>query len=189
MELPVMSSRSVALRGIVAVLLGIIAMLMPGPVLVSLVALFGAYALVSGILALVSAVKHHAEYGRGWVVLEGIVGILIGLATFAWPGKTLLVLTYLIAAWAIMTGIFEIVGAIRMRKYIKREWLYMLGGVVSVLFGIVVFNRPVAGALALTWVLGLYGLIFGAVLLGLSFNLRKLELGRVPADEERRRAA
>jgi uncharacterized membrane protein HdeD (DUF308 family) len=188
MESPVMSSRSVAIRSIVALGLGLIALLRHDQALVNLVSLFGAYALVAGILALVSAAKHNAEYGRRWMVLEGIAGILIGLATFARPGITLHALTYLIATWAIMTGIFEIVGGIRMRKHIKRAWLYQLAGILSVFFGIQVIGLPLAGASAVTWLLGFYGLLFGIVLLGLSFKLRNLERNDV-SNEERRRAA
>ena len=111
-----MSSRIVTIRGIVALGLALIALLLHAQALVGLVSLFGAYALVAGILALVSAAKHNAEYGRAWMVLEGIAGILIGLATFARSGITVHALTYLIATWAIITGVFEIVGASRMLK-------------------------------------------------------------------------
>jgi uncharacterized membrane protein HdeD (DUF308 family) len=186
---PVMSSWSVALRGIAALVFGFLALTVPGPVLMGLVLLFGAYALVGGILALVSAVKEKAEYGRGWRVLEGLAGIALGIMTFAWPGITALSLTYVIAAWAIVTGIFEFAGAIRLRKYIKHEWLYMLGGVLSVVLGVLIIGRPLAGALAITWMLGLYGILFGSVLLGLSFSLRKVERSQIPPREEERRAA
>ena len=183
-----MGSRSIAIRGIVALGLGLIALLLHAQALAGLVSLFGAYALVAGILALVSAAKHNAEYGRRWMVLEGIAGILIGLATFASPGITLHALTYLIATWAIITGIFEIVGAIRMRKYITYAWLYKLAGVLSVLFGLQFIGLQLADPSAVTWLLGIYGLLFGAVLLGLSFNLRKLERRVVSADGRRRAA-
>ena len=188
MSSPVMSSGSVALRGIAALVLGFFALTRPGSVLLGLVLLFGAYALVDGILALVSAAKEQAEYGRGWLVLEGVVDILIGLATFAWPGITMLALTYLIAIWAIIKGILELVGAVRLRKYIRHEWLYIVGGLLSILLGVAIFGRPITGALAITSILGIYGLFFGAVLLGLSFNLRKMEKTALP-EEERRRAA
>jgi uncharacterized membrane protein HdeD (DUF308 family) len=188
MSSPVMSSGSVALRGIAALALGFFALIRPGSVLMALVLLFGAYALVDGVLALVSAAKGNSEYGRGWLVLEGLVDIVIGLATFVWPGITMLALTFLIATWAIIKGIFELVGAVRLRKYIRHEWLYIVGGLVSILFGVALIGRPVLGALAITWMLGIYGLIFGAVMLGLSFNLRKVERSALP-EIERRRAA
>src|SRR5215813_4978079 len=156
--------------------------------LLGLVLVFGAYTLVDGILTLVSAAKKNAEYGRGWLVLEGLADIFIGVVTFIWPGITVLVLTYLIAAWAIIKGIFELVGAIRLRRYIRHEWLYIVGGVVSILLGVAIFGRPILGALAITWMLGIYGLFVGAVLLGLSFNLRRMEKTALP-EAERRRAA
>jgi len=177
-----------ALRGIAALVLGFFALARPGSVLLGLVLLFGIYVLVDGILTLVSAAKERAEYGRGWLVLEGVVDILIGLATFAWPGKTMLALTYLIAVWAIIKGIFELSGAVRLRKYIRHEWLYIVGGLLSILLGLAIIGRPTQGALAITWLLGIYGVFFGAVLLGLSFNLRKMEKTAFP-EEERRRAA
>ena len=188
MSSPVMSSWSVALRGIAALIFGFFALRRPGAVLLGMVLVFGAYALVDGILTLVSAAKENPEYGRGWLVLEGLVGILIGLATFAWPGITVLVLTYLIAAWAIVKGVFELVGAIRLRRYIRHEWLYIVGGLVSILLGIAIVARPLVGALAITSMLGIYGMFFGVVLLGLSFNLRRVEKAVLP-EAERRRAA
>jgi|SRR3954469_10388400 len=183
-----MSSRSITIRSVVALGLALIALLLHRQALVALVSLFGSYALVAGVLALVSAAKHDPEYGRRWIVLEGIAGIVIGLATFATAGITVHALTYLIATWAIITGIFEIVGALRMRKDMKHAWLYRLAGVLSILFGIQFIGLPLAGASAVTWLLGVYGLLFGAVLLGLGFNLRKLERKNVSV-EERRRAA
>jgi uncharacterized membrane protein HdeD (DUF308 family) len=183
-----MSSGSVALRGIAALVFGFFALTRPSSVLVGLVLLFGVYLLVDGILTLVSAAKGHAEYGRGWLVLEGVADIVIGLATFVWPGITMVALAYLIAIWAIVKGTLELVGAVRLRKYIRHEWLYILGGLVSILLGVAIFGRPILGALTITWLLGIYGVFFGAVLLGLSFNLRKMEKTALP-EVERRRAA
>ena len=188
MSSPVMSSWSVAVRGIAALVLGFFALTRPGSVLLGLVLVFGAYALVDGILTLVSAAKGNAEYGRGWLVLEGLADIFIGLATFLWPAITVLALTYLIAAWAIIKGIFELAGAVRRRTYIRHEWLYIVGGLVSILLGVMIIGRPLLGALAITSMLGIYGIFFGAVLLGLSFNLRRVEKAVLP-EVERREAA
>jgi len=188
MSSPVMSSWSVALRGIAALVFGFFALTRPGSALLGLVLVFGAYALVDGILTLVSAAKENAEYGRGWLVLEGLADIFIGLATFVWPGITALALTYLIAIWAIIKGISELAGAIRLRRYIQHEWLYIIGGLVSILLGVAIFARPILGALAITSMLGIYGLFFGVVLLALSFNLRRVEKAVLP-EVERRRAA
>jgi len=183
-----MSSWSVAVRGIIALVFGFFALTRPVSALLGLVLVFGAYALVDGILTLVSAAKENAEYGRGWLVLEGLADIFIGLATFVWPGITALALTYLIAIWAIIKGISELAGAIRLRRYIRHEWLYIIGGLVSILLGVAIFGRPILGALAITRMLGIYGLFFGVVLLALSFNLRRVEKAVLP-EEERRRAA
>ena len=188
MSSPVMSSWSVAVRGIIALVFGFFALTRTASMLLGLVLVFGAYALVDGIVTLVSAAKENAEYGRGWLVLEGLADIFIGLATFVWPGITALVLTYLIAAWAIIKGIFELVGAIRLRRYIRHEWLYIVGGVVSILLGVAIFARPILGALAITWMLGIYGLFFGVVMLGLSLELRGVEKAVLPKVERRRAA-
>ena len=188
MSSPVMSSWSVAVRGIIALVFGFFALTRPASMLLGLVLVFGAYALVEGILTLVSAAKENPEYGRGWLVVEGLADIFVGLVTFVWPGITALVLTYLIAAWAIIKGIFELVGAIRLRRYIRHEWLYIVGGLVSILLGLAIFGRPMFGALAITSLLGIYGVFFGVVLLGESFNLRRVEKAGLP-EVERRRAA
>src|SRR5262245_35754992 len=111
MSSPVMRSASVAPRAIAALVFGFFALTRPGSVLLGLVLVFGAYALVDGILTLVSAAKENAEYGRVWLVLEGLADIFIGLVAFVWPAITVLALTYLIAAWAIIKGIFELAGA------------------------------------------------------------------------------
>ena len=188
MSSPVMSSWSVALRGIAALGLGFFALMRPGSVLLGLILVFGAYAVVDGILTLVSAAKENAEYGRGWLVLEGLADIFVGLATLVWPGITALALTYLIATWAIIKGIFELVGAIRLRKYIRHEWRYIVGGLVSIILGVAILGRPTLGLLAITSMLGIYGVFFGVVLLNLSFNLRAVEKVVLP-EAERRRAA
>ena len=180
------NSRSLAARGIAALLFGIIALFLPGPVLLGLVIVFGAFAFVSGFSALIAALKKNAE-GRGWLLLEAVAGIFIGLATLVWPGLTLLTLTYFIAAWAIMTGIFEIGGAIGLRKYIRNEWLYLLSGALSILLGLMLLARPFAGILTLTFVLGIYGIVFGIASLVASWKVRKLEKG-IPPQEERRAA-
>jgi uncharacterized membrane protein HdeD (DUF308 family) len=183
-----MSSWSVALRGIVALIFGFLALRRPASMLFGLILVFGAYALVDGILTLVAAAKEHPEYGRGWLVLEGLATIFIGIATFVWPGITALALAYLIGTWAIIKGIFEIGGAIRLRKYVRHEWLYIIGGLISIVLGIAIFSRPLVGALAITALLGIYGLFFGVVLLALSFNLRRVEKAFLPEIDQRRAA-
>jgi uncharacterized membrane protein HdeD (DUF308 family) len=162
-----------ALRGLVAVLFGVLAFVWPGATLITLVWLFGAFALVNGLLSLILAAKAPKGYPRiGSLILGGLLGILAGLLTFVMPGITALGLLMLIAAWAIVTGIMEVVAAIRLRKIIANEWLLILAGIASVAFGVILFLRPAAGALALIWWIGAWALIFGILLIVLAFRMR-----------------
>ena len=157
------------LRGILAVLFGVLAFVMPGLTLLTLVYLFAFWALVDGIFALVSGIKT-----RGWaLIIIGIVGILAGILTIFYPGITAITLLYFIAAWSIVHGVFEIVAAIQLRKLITDEWFWILGGIISILFGIALMWNPFAGALAVVWIIGIYALIFGILLIILAFRLRK----------------
>lgn len=160
-------------RGIAAVLFAVLAFAWPGVTLAVLVLLFGAYSLVDGVFALwfmVAAARHRR---RWWPFLvEGLAGIAVGILTFLWPGITALVLLYLIAAWALVTGVFEIIAAIRLRQAIEGEWLLGLSGVLSIVFGILLVVQPAAGALALIWVIAAYALLFGIVLIVLAFRVR-----------------
>ncbi len=172
---------ALALRGVFAILFGVAAFAWPSLTLAALVILFGAYALVDGVFALVAAVRAAEAHERWWLfVLEGLVGIVIGIITFIWPGITALVLLYLIAWWALITGVFEIAAAIRLRRQIKHEWTLVLGGLASVVFGLLLFYRPGAGALAVVWLIGTYALIFGVLFLMLGFRLRG-HAGQMPA--------
>jgi uncharacterized membrane protein HdeD (DUF308 family) len=163
----------VALRGLVAVLFGVLALVWPGVTLIALVWLFGAFALVNGILSLVLAAKAPKGYPRiGSLILGGLLGILAGLLTFVMPGITALGLLILIALWAIVTGIMELVTAIRLRKIIANEWLLVLTGVLSVAFGVLLILMPGAGALALIWWIGIWALVFGILLMVLAFRMR-----------------
>lgn len=162
---------ALALRGVFAVLFGLLTFLIPGITLLTLVLLFGAYAILDGIFDIISAVR---APGRHWpLVLEGVVGIIIGILTFIWPGITTMVLLYLIAFWAIFTGILEIVAGIRLREVIANEWLLILMGVLSVLFGFLILIFPGAGALAIVIWIGAYALLFGIMLIALAFLLRR----------------
>ncbi len=164
---------ALALRGLFAILFGLLALAWPSLTLAALVILFGAYSLVDGIFALVAAVRVAEAHERWWLlVLEGLAGIAAGLITFMWPGITALVLLYLIAWWAVVTGVFEIAAAIRLRKEISGEWALVLGGAASVIFGLVLLFRPGIGVLAVIWLIGTYALVFGALLLMLAFRLR-----------------
>jgi uncharacterized membrane protein HdeD (DUF308 family) len=161
---------ALALRGLVAVLFGLLTLLLPGITLVTLVLLFGAYALVDGVfnvIAFFRVASHHWAF-----LIEGVVGILAGLLTFAWPAITAFALLYLIAFWAIFTGIFEIIAGIRLRRMIANEWLLLLMGFFSLLFGLLIVFAPGTGALAIVLWIGAYALVFGGILLALAFRLR-----------------
>jgi uncharacterized membrane protein HdeD (DUF308 family) len=164
---------ALAVRGVLAIIFGLVVFAWPGITLGVLVLFFGANALIDGVLALVAAFRGSASGGRWWgMLLQGILGIATGIITFAWPGLTALVLLYLIAAWAIVIGVFEIVAAIRLRKEIQGEWLLALRGVLAIAFGAILFANPGAGALALVWLIGGFAIAFGVLELILAFRLR-----------------
>ncbi len=173
---------TLALRGLLAILFGLAAFAWPGITLAVLVLLFGAYALVDGVFAIVAAVRTAERRGHWWVLLlEGLAGITAGILTFLWPGITAFVLLYLIAAWAIVTGVLEIIAAVRLRREIEGEWLLALSGVASVVFGLLLAVFPGAGALAVVWIIGAYALVFGLLLVALGFRLRgRLRSGAAP---------
>jgi len=161
------------LRGIAAILFGLLAFAWPGITLLSLVILYGFYALFDGLFAILAAIKGGNVESRWWLILIGILGVAAGLLTFFWTGITALVLIMFIGAWALIHGIFEIVGAIKIRKEIDNEWWLILSGALSVLFGLMVLIMPGAGALALIWVIGAYAIVFGGLLVGFAFRLKK----------------
>ena len=158
------------IRGIMGALFGIIAFALPGLTLVTLVLLYGAYALADGVTAL-----WVGGSSRAWsLVFAGLLGVIVGIGTFISPGLTAVALLYLIAAWAIVRGIFEIIAAVQLRKAITDEWALGIGGIISILFGGVLFANPAAGALAVVWVIGAYALAFGLIMIILAFRLRGL---------------
>jgi len=165
----------VLLRGIAAVVFGILAITRPGVTLASLVLLFGFYALIDGFLALFATAAgwRHRE-DRWLLLLEGLIGIGAGYTTLRAPGLTALALLFFIAVWALATGVLRIVAAIRLRKEISGEFWLVLSGVASVVFALLVMQRPATGALAMAWVIGWYALFMGAMLVMLSFRLRSL---------------
>jgi uncharacterized membrane protein HdeD (DUF308 family) len=165
----------IALRGVFAVLFGIFAFIWPGITLAVLVLVWGAYAIADGVMALIAAYSMHEE-GKpmGALIVVGILGIAAGIVTFFWPGMTALVLLLFIASWAVLMGIFQIAAAIRFRKHIDNEWLLGLSGAVSILFGVLMFLQPGAGALAVVWLIGSFSLFFGVLLIALGFRLKGL---------------
>ena len=164
---------ALVLRGIAGVIFGVLTFINPGMTLAVLIVLFGAYAIVDGVFNLVAAVS--GRTGQPWwhLVLEGIVSIAAGVIAFAWPGLTALALLWVIAGWAIITGVLEIVAAIRLRKHIDNEWWLVLSGVASVVFGGLLIVAPVAGALAVTLWIGAYAVVFGALMIALGLRLRR----------------
>lgn len=168
----------VFLRGLAGIIFGLITFFEPGISLAALVLLFGAYAFVDGVLSIVTAVRRRGADRWLLLLLEGIAGIFAGLATFFWPAITAIVLLYLIAAWALVTGVLEIAAAIRLRKVITGEWLLALTGVASVILGVLLILAPGPGALAVVIWIGAYAFVFGALLIALSFRLRSLRTPR-----------
>ena len=172
---------AVVLRGVLAIAFGLIAFFYPVLTLPILVLLFGAYALVDGVFAFLAAMRAAARHERwGAFILEGISGVAAGVLTFIWPALTALILLYLIAAWAVVTGLFEIVAAVRLRKEITGEWMLGLGGIASIAFGVLLVINPGTGALAVSWLIGLYAMLFGILLLGVGLRLRGM-VGATPA--------
>jgi uncharacterized membrane protein HdeD (DUF308 family) len=170
---------AVTLRGVIAILFGLIALVWPGLTLEILILFFGAYALVDGVFAIIAAFTHRAGYERWWVLLlEGLVGIAAGIVTLLFPGLATLVLLYVIAFWALLTGILEIVAAVRLREEIEGEWLLILSGIASLVLGILLLLFPSAGELTVIWLIGVYAILFGAMMLGLGLRLRKHAAGQ-----------
>jgi uncharacterized membrane protein HdeD (DUF308 family) len=175
---------AIALRGLVAVLFGIAAFMWPGITLWVLAALFGAFALMNGIFAVIEAFRRDVSRER-WrpLLFEGVVGILIGVVTLIiGPWLTAMGLLYLIAFWAIMTGVFEIITAIRLRHEIRGEWMMALIAILSMAFGFLLVSFPAAGALSVILIIGAFAFATGALMIALAFKLRSLKRpgGEVP---------
>ncbi len=162
------------LRGIVAMLFGIAAFAWPGLTLATLIILFGAYAFVDGVFLTISAVSGWSQIEDPWLILlEGLIGIGIGVVTFHSPAITGLGLLIYIAAWSLATGVLEIAGAMRLRKELAGEFWLLLSGIISILFAIVLMWFPMAGALGLVWIIGAYAIGFGVMLILLGFKLNR----------------
>jgi uncharacterized membrane protein HdeD (DUF308 family) len=181
----------VVLRGVLAVLFGLIAFTRPGAMVFSMVLVFGVYAFIAGIATVIAAARS-GRTGDSWgaLLLDGLLGIAVGIVAVVWPAATALAFVWMIGAWAILTGILEIASAIRLRKLIQHEWLLGIAGALSVAFGLLMFYRPVAGGLAVVWWLGAYALLFGVMMIVLGFRLRSFShhaRGRIPTEPLRQR--
>jgi uncharacterized membrane protein HdeD (DUF308 family) len=174
------SWKALALRGVVGILFGLVAFLRPGITLSALVLLFGAYCLIDGILAIVAGTRQRAREYAFLLAIEGLIGVSIGVVAFLWTGMTALVLIDLIAFWAIFTGLLEIAAAVRVRRALPGVFLLGLGGVASVVLGVMALLWPAAGALVIVALLGWYALFFGAALLLLALRLRRLSKSLEP---------
>ncbi|MET8157581.1 HdeD family acid-resistance protein [Sphaerisporangium sp. NPDC005289] len=163
-----------AARGACAIIFGVLAVVWPLITLLTLVILFGAYAIVSGAFALFGAFRGvHPRDSRTWLAISGVLAIVAGIVAWVWPGITALALLILIAAYAVVIGVSEIVAAVARRKAGETDWAYLVSGVLAVIFGILLFAWPASGALALTWLIGLFAILYGASLLLQAYRVRE----------------
>jgi uncharacterized membrane protein HdeD (DUF308 family) len=164
---------AIMLRGLLGILLGIVAFFMPVATLLALVYLFGAYAFFDGVFNLMAAWRHTNRQKPWWaLLLSGIAGIGASAISFAWPGITALALVYVVSAWALVTGGLEIAAAVKLRKEIEGEWLLALSGIFSMVLGFLLAFFPETGAIGLVWYLGAYAIVFGILMVALSVRLR-----------------
>ena len=162
-------------RGIAAIIFGVLALVAPKLGLLALVVMWGVCAIVDGAFNLSLAGWASRAGGRwGWYVFEGLVSIAAGVFAFAYPGLTAMARLFVIAAWAIVTGIIEIAASIELRHAVSGEWMLALAGVLSIALGILLFVHPASGALAVVWLIGLYAVAFGSALIGLGVRLHSL---------------
>lgn len=163
------------IRGILAVALGIVMPLVPGAAIFTLAILFGAYALLDGVVAIATAIRiRHGGTNVVWLIVEGVLGIVVGILTFAYPGLTVLGLVYLFAWWAILSGAAAIANAVRFRAVVPNEVLTIALGLLSILAGVAIFFLPAAGVLAIVWTISIYAFLAGIFMIGLALRLRGL---------------
>ena len=165
------------LRGFAAITFGLLALAWPGITLQLLVLFFGAYALVDGVLSVAAAFRGRGQTDN-WALflLQGLLGIGLGVLTWLAPGATAVAILLYMAAWALVTGVLEIVAAIRLRREIEGEFWLALGGLLSIAFGLLILAFPLAGALGLIWLIASYAIAFGACLIALGFRVRRGKL-------------
>jgi uncharacterized membrane protein HdeD (DUF308 family) len=162
---------AIGIRGALGILFGLIALFLPGATMLSLVLVFAAYTFADGVFGIVSAVRAAREHERwGYLLVEGIVDIAVAAIAVVWPGITVVTFVFLVAFWAVLTGVLELMAAFRLDFIDGRGWL-IFGGIVSILYGVLLFVAPMIGAVVLTWWLGAYALVFGVSLVMLAFKL------------------
>lgn len=162
------------LRGLLSIIFGTLALVWPEITLLALVTLFGVFVFVDGVLDLIAGFASAESNQRWWVlILEGLVEIAVALIIFFWTDITAVVLLYFIAAWAVFSGLMEIIAAVQLRRMIENEWSMILGGILSIVLGVLLFIFPEAGAVSLTWLIGIFAIVFGVLFVILAFQLRK----------------
>jgi len=162
-------------RGLAAIIFGALALVWPTQAWLALVLVFGAFAVLDGILTIIAGFDFKPYFDRWWAfLLQGVAGLAIGVITFIWPRPASQLLFYLVAAWAVITGIFEIMAATRIRLFIFREWSLISAGVFSILFGILMLLNPGAGLIGLVWLIGIYAIVFGMAQMIFSHHLHGL---------------
>jgi uncharacterized membrane protein HdeD (DUF308 family) len=168
----------VVLRGVVAILFGLLAFARPGVMSLTLLMLFAAYAFIGGISAIIAAARRERA-GASWgaLMLDGVLGIAVAVVAVLWPASAVIAFVWVLGVWAVVTGGLEIASAINLRKVIEHEWALGLAGALTIVLGVLMFARPVIGAVAVVYTLALYALIFGALMIGLGFRLRGVAHG------------
>jgi uncharacterized membrane protein HdeD (DUF308 family) len=163
---------AIAIRGVLGIVFGLIALFEPGVTMLSLVLVFSAYALADGVFGIIAAARAASQHERwGFLILEGLVNIITAAVAFLWPGITVVAFVLLLAAWAILSGVLMLGAAFRLNIDHGRWWL-AFGGLASIIYGVLLAAAPLIGALVLTWWLGAYAIVFGATMIVLAFKLK-----------------
>lgn len=162
------------IRGLFGLALGVLALVFPGATLAVAVLLIGAYLIVDGVVAIIKSFSLRPDKHWWALLFEGILGVIVGLAIFMWPGISLITLAYLVGWWALFTGILAVGAAVRLRAQIQGEWLYILFGIVSVIFGFFVLMAPATGLVYLVLMISIYGFVIGFTMIALAFRAKSL---------------
>jgi uncharacterized membrane protein HdeD (DUF308 family) len=163
------------LRGVCALLFGVLALIWPGATLIALLVFYSTYLIADGVFAIIAVLAGSGTAAPWWLAAAGLASIVTGLLVFAWPGAATLALLFAIGAWAVASGILNIIGGMALRKHIDDEWFLFASGVLAILFGILLIWRPGVGAVSLIWIIGTYSILYGALLTGFALRLRMYE--------------